>query len=81
MKKLIYLSVCFIGLYSCNGIDYKYKIQGYVKYKTKEGKDTIRPAIAWTDTIYGQNEDSIWYFNTNGSKLTLLSPYTIHKNK
>jgi hypothetical protein len=42
---------------------------------------TLRPAIAYTDTIYGQNNDSIWYYNTNGSKVTLLSPYKIYTIK
>jgi len=41
----------------------------------------LRPAVAYTDTIYGQNKDSIWYYNSDGSKLTLLAPYKIYKIK
>lgn len=85
MKKIIYiLSLSFI-IFSCNGVrkDYPYKIEGYVKSIKKTGDtfngchiDTvIRPAIAYTDSIYGQNEDSIWYYNSDGSKLTILAPY------
>ena len=36
-----------------------------------------KKAIAYTDTIHGLNEDSIWYWNTNGSKVTILKPYRI----
>jgi hypothetical protein len=43
--------------------------------------EELRPAVAYTDTIYGQNQDSIWYYNTDGSKLTLLKPYKIYKLK
>jgi hypothetical protein len=70
MKKLIYLSLVLI-LSSCT---YKYKIEGVIMFN-----DTLKPAIAYTDSIYGYNNDSIWYYNSDGSKLTLQSPYKIHK--
>ena len=72
MKKLIYvLSLSFIMI-SCHDKrnEYPYRID-----------TVIRPAIAYTDTIYGQNEDSIWYYNSDGSKLTILSPYKVYKSK
>jgi hypothetical protein len=75
MKKIIYLSLV-ATLFSCNN-PYKYKIEGVIK----SNGDTLKPAIAYTDSIYGQNEDSIWYYNSDGSKLTLLSPYKIYKIK
>jgi hypothetical protein len=91
MKKLIYvLSLSFIMI-SCHDKrnDYPYRIEGNVKSIQKTGDtfngyqiDTvIRPAIAYTDTIYGQNKDSIWYYNSDGSKLTLLAPYKVYKVK
>lgn len=76
MKKITYLFLILLGLISCNGRDYRYKIEGLVKVGTE-----FKPAIAYTDTIYGQNEDSIWYYNTNGTKLTIVSPYTVSKIK
>ncbi len=60
---------------------YKYKIEGQVKYKTKSGVDSLHAAIAYTDTIHGHNDDSVWYYNSDGSKLTIVSPYTISKIK
>jgi len=91
MKKIIFvLSLSFIMI-SCHDVrkDYPYRIEGYVKSIQKTGDtfngyqiDTvIKPAIAYTDTIYGQNKDSIWYYNSDGSKLTLLAPYKIYKVK
>jgi hypothetical protein len=75
MKKLIYtlsLSLILISCYDKRN-DYQYRIEGNIKSNT--------PAIAYTDSIYGQNEDSIWYYNSDGSKLTILSPYKVYKLK
>lgn len=78
---LIVVSIFFIG---CNKHKYKYKISGDVKSTVKKvyfftGNNikTFNKAIAYTDTIYGQNNDSIWYYNSNGSKVTIFSPYII----
>jgi hypothetical protein len=38
-----------------------------------------KDAIAYTDTIHGYNEDSIWYYNSNGSKVTILAPYVVYE--
>jgi hypothetical protein len=88
LLKILFLSLVLL---SCNSkIDYKYKIVGNVMAKDPKpysfvpNEDTtkhLRPAVAYTDTIYGQNEDSIWYYNTDGSKLTLLAPYKVYKTK
>lgn len=88
MKFITLLLLSFL-LFSCDVKEYKYKIEGQVPVLIERQVDwnevnvtqELRPAIAYTDTIYGQNEDSIWYYNTNGSKLTLLKPYTIYKLK
>jgi len=84
MKKYIFiiLSIC---LFSCKQKEYKYKIEGLVKVESRkysyvgnQVSDTdYKPAIAITDTIYGQNSDSIWYYNSNGSKVTILAPYKV----
>jgi hypothetical protein len=88
--KLIKVLFVSLFLFSCKGKDYKYKIEGNVMatnpkpYTYLQSEDTtksLRPAIAYTDTIYGQNKDSIWYYNSDGSKLTLLSPYKVYKIK
>lgn len=52
--------------------EYKFKIDGVVN--TTDGP---KMGTAFTDTIYGSNEDSIWYCNTNGSKIVLYKPYFI----
>ena len=88
MKFITLLLLSFL-LFSCDVKEYKYKIEGQVPVLIERQVDwnevnvtqELRPAIAYTDTIYGQNEDSIWYYNTDGSKLTLLKPYTIYKLK
>ena len=87
--KFITLLLLSSFLFSCDFKEHKYKIEGQVLvlierqvgWNEVNVTQELRPAIAYTDTIYGQNEDSIWYYNTDGSKLTLLKPYTIYKLK
>jgi|LakMenE18May11ns_1017448.scaffolds.fasta_scaffold9078446_2 hypothetical protein len=89
LSKITFFLLTII-LFSCKGKDYKYKIEGnimatnpkpYTYLPTEDTTKSLRPAIAYTDTIYGYNEDSIWYYNSDGSKLTLLAPYKIYKIK
>jgi len=80
MKRLIIiLSLAFV---SCNpkptkkeleiiGKDYKYEIHGIVK--TIHGD---KKAIWLTDTL-SMNGDTIYYFNTDGTKVEILPPYKI----
>lgn len=78
-KLILLLTVLLL---SCNAKEYEYKIEGRVKSIKYfySNKDTIySPAIAYTDTIYGKNEDSIWYYNSNGSKVTILAPYRVYR--
>lgn len=87
MKKVAGMLVLSILFLSCKNKDikYKYKIEGQVPAMIERQVDwnevnvtqELRPAIAYTDTIYGMNKDSIWYYNTDGSKLTIFKPYTI----
>lgn len=84
------LVILSLFILSCNKPDpYKYKIVGNIKVKIKQGdyfqgytvKETINPIIAFTDTIHGFTKDSIWYFNSNGTKVNILPPYFIEKIK
>ena len=88
--KLIKILFLTLVLFSCNRKDFKYKIEGNVMTKKSKSytyvpnEDTtshLHPAIAYTDTIHGYNKDSIWYYNSDGSKLTILAPYKIYKIK
>jgi hypothetical protein len=90
MKSILKITIFSLLLFSCKTKDYKYKIEGNVMaryskpYSFVPNEDTtkyLQPAVAYTDTIYGKNEDSIWYYNSDGSKLTLLAPYKIYKIK
>jgi hypothetical protein len=91
MKKVASMLVLSILFLSCKnkGIKYKYKIEGQVPVMIERQVDwnevnvtqELRPAIAYTDTIYGMNKDSIWYYNTDGSKLTIFKPYVVSSLK
>lgn len=74
MKKLFTLIFVLFVFGSCVNHEYKYKLEGNVR--TKDG---LHPSIAYTDT-FQSNIDSVWYFNSNGSKVTILKPYKIIKN-
>ena len=87
--KIALVSITLILSCKNKGIEYKYKIEGQVPVMIERQVDwnevnvtqELRPAIAYTDTIYGMNKDSIWYYNTDGSKLTLFKPYTVSSLK
>jgi len=69
MKKLaIFASLLMVG---CTSPDFKYKIEGKT-VRTRNSPngaervtDTVN-AIAYTDTIHGWTDDSVWYYNSNG---------------
>ena len=84
--KYLYTGVLLtVMLISCKGRDYKYKIYGkkvmlmerQVDWQESNVTEELVDVIAYTDIIHGSNKDSIWYYNTDGSKLTILSPYQI----
>jgi hypothetical protein len=91
MKKVAYTVVLSILFLACKSksIEYKYKIEGQIPVMIERQVDwnevnitqELRPAIAYTDTIYGMNKDSIWYYNSDGSKLTIYKPYRISSLK
>jgi len=88
MKKIL-LIILVVSIYSCGARDYKYKITGQAPLLIERQVDLtevnvtqeLRPVVAYTDTIYGRNPDSVWYYNSDGSKVTVHKPYTIYKLK
>lgn len=85
-----YLAVLLtISLLSCKGRDWKYEIRGkrpmlierHVDWQETNLTEELVDVIAYTDTIHGYNNDSIWYYNSDGSKMTILSPYRVAKIK
>jgi len=80
MKKLI-LSLVFLIIlvtFSCNRNKYRYKIYGKI-YVPTAGLHPIHDAIWYTDTI-GFDGDTLYYFNSDGSKVTIRPPYTLIDN-
>jgi hypothetical protein len=88
MKSILKIAIFSLLLFGCTIRDYKYRIEGNVMvnhksytYVPNEPTGFSRyphPAVAYTDSIYGQNEDSIWYYNSSGSKMTILAPYKVY---
>ena len=80
MKKLI-LSLVFLIIlitFSCNKNKYRYKIYGKI-YIPTSGLHPIHDAIWYTDTI-SFDGDTLYYFNSDGSKVTIRPPYTLIDN-
>jgi len=69
MKKLALILL----LASCTNKENLYKIEGTTK--TKEGP---HPAIWYTDTI-SFDGDTVYYFNSDSSKVRINPPYVIKK--
>jgi hypothetical protein len=87
--KGLYAVAIMISVISCNSKDYKYKIYGkrvmriekHIDWQESNLTEELVDVIAYTDTIHGYNNDSIWYYNSDGSKMTILSPYRVAKIK
>jgi len=88
--KYFYAAVLLtVTLLSCKGRDYKYEIRGkrpmlmerQVDWQETNVTEELVDVIAYTDTIHGYNRDSIWYYNSDGSKMTIHAPYTLSKIK
>ena len=80
MKKLI-LSLVFLTIliiFACNRNKYRYKIYGKI-YIPAAGLHPIHDAIWYTDTL-GFDGDTLSYFNSDGSKVTIRPPYTLIDN-
>lgn len=75
MKKLILIVLLGLILFSCNQNKYRYKIKGDVI--TNKGP---HPAIWYTDTI-SFDEDTAYYFNSDGSEVRINPPYVLIDNQ
>jgi hypothetical protein len=85
MKYLYTACLLIITLLSCKDRDWKYKIVGkkpmlIERHLDLQEANVIKElvnVVAYTNTIHGSNEDSIWYYNSDGSKMTILAPYIL----
>ena len=76
MKKLVFLFLFSSLILGCNvKSPYKYEIHGYVLVKG----DTM-PAIWYTDD-YLMYDDSIVYYNSDSSMVSIKPPYVLYENK
>ena len=71
MKKLLF--VLLILSSSCVKKEYRYEIHGKV-YVPTYGPNPIHNAIWYTDSI-SYKGDTIYYFNSDGSKVQINPPY------
>ena len=87
--KFLYAFIIIFSLISFNGRNYKYKIIGkkpmlierHVDWQETNLTEELVDVIAYTDTIHGVDKDSIWYYNSDGSKMTIHAPYEVYKIK
>ena len=87
---MIYVGLLLVGtLLSCKGRDFKYKIVGkkpmlierHVDWQETNLTEELVDVIAYTDTIHGADKDSIWYYNSDGSIMSIHAPYAVYKIK
>lgn len=76
MKKIAFFIIGLMVLLSCEiKPQFKYKIEGFVVVKG----DTL-PAIWYTDN-YIMYDDSIVYYNSDSSMVSIKHPYTLYEIK
>lgn len=75
MKNLLLALLTIVMISSCITKEYKYEIHGKVYIPTK-GLNPMHDAIWYTDTI-SFNGDTIYYFNTDGTKVIIIPPYIL----
>ena len=75
MKELLLTLLTIIVISSCVTKEYRYEIHGKV-YIPTSGLHPMHDAIWLTDTI-SFNGDTIYYFNSDGSKVTINPPYVL----
>lgn len=74
MKKIFFAILFSYLIFSCNlKPRYKYEIHGYVEV---EGR--MHPAIWYTDN-YVAYDDSIVYYNSDSSMVSIKTPYTLYE--
>ena len=67
-----------LTLVSCTSKKYKYKIKGQVRV-TKSDTTILHDAIWYTDTI-SFDEDTAYYFNSDGSEVRIYPPFILLDN-
>lgn len=77
MKTLLTILTTALLLTSCNNKEqkWKYEIHGFVE--TKKGP---HEAIWYTDTITLDNDGSLHYDNSDGSRVIIKPPFILHDN-
>jgi hypothetical protein len=77
MKTILTILTTALLLTSCNNKEqkWKYEIHGYVE--TKKGP---HEAIWYTDTITLDNDGSLHYDNSDGSRVIIKPPFILHDN-
>jgi hypothetical protein len=71
MGKIILIAL--LGLVSCTGKnEYRYEIHGELPTSLK----TTNKAIWFTDTV-SYDQDTIYYFNSDGSEVRIKPPYIL----
>jgi len=78
MKKLLFITITSLVMFSCGEKNYKYEIHGKV-YVPTSGINPLHNAIWYTDTI-SFDGDTIYYFNSDGSEVRIKPPYFIINN-
>ena len=78
MKNLLLVLFTIAMIFSCVTKEYKYEIHGKV-YIPTSGLDPMHDAIWYTDRI-SFNGDTLYYFNSDGSKVTIRPPYILIDN-
>ncbi len=75
MKTLLTILTSILLLTSCNQKEkvWKYEIHGFVE--TNKG---LREAIWLTDTITLDNDGSLHYDNSDGSRVIIKPPFILH---
>lgn len=67
-----------LTLVSCTSKKYKYKIKGQVRVP-KSDTTILHDAIWYTDTI-SFDEDTAYYFNSDGSEVRIYPPFILLDN-
>ena len=78
MKQIILLLLSIFIMVSCNRKEYKYKILGKI-YIPTSGLNPMHDAIWYTNTI-NFDGDTIYYFNSDSTKVIIRPPYTLIDN-
>lgn len=78
MKKLLMISLLLLSIVGCKekiSHDYKFKVDGFIKY------DSILRKSTWFMDSLSMKGDTIIFRNSNGTEMKINSPYTIHMLK